>query len=199
MSPLAKCANRILFRGKHVCPRWLCFTFDNVFRRYFQDPAALLLPYVREGDTAIDVGPGIGFFTIPLAERVGDSGRVIAVDIQQSMLDALRRRAVKRGVASRISTHRASEKSLGISAEADFILAFWMVHEVPDRERFFGELRELLKPQGLFLLAEPGIHVTASMFDRIVADAETAGFEVRSRPHIAFSRAVVLVKGRAAE
>jgi ubiquinone/menaquinone biosynthesis C-methylase UbiE len=199
MSPLAKCTNRILFRGKHVCPRWLCFTFDNVFRRYFQDPAALLQPYVRQGDTAIDVGPGIGFFTIPLAERVGDSGGVIAVDIQQSMLDALRRRAVKRGVASRISTHLASEKALGISAEADFILAFWMVHEVPDRKRFFEELRQLLKPQGLFLLAEPGVHVTASMFDRIVADAEAAGFKVQSRPRIAFSRAAVLVKGPAAE
>ncbi len=199
MSPLAKCTNRILFRGKHVCPRWLCFTFDNVFRRCFQDPAALLSPYVHAGDTAIDVGPGIGFFTIPLAERVGDAGKVIAVDIQQAMLDALRRRAVKRGVASRISTHLATEASLGISAEADFILAFWMAHEVPDRRRFFEELRHLLKPQGIFLLAEPGIHVSASMFNRIVADAEAAGFKIQSRPRIAFSRAAVLAKEPAAK
>ncbi|OPY91929.1 MAG: Demethylrebeccamycin-D-glucose O-methyltransferase [Syntrophaceae bacterium PtaU1.Bin231] len=192
MSLLTKCRDGLLFRGRHVCPRWLCFTFDNVFRRLLHDPEALLAPYVREGDTVIDVGPGIGFFTIPLAERVGDSGTVIAVDIQQAMLDALRRRALRRGVSSRIVTHLATEASLGISAEADFILAFWMAHEVPDRKRFFAELRRLLKPQGIFLLAEPGIHVPASMFDRIVAAAVAAGFGVRSRPRIALSRAVVL-------
>jgi ubiquinone/menaquinone biosynthesis C-methylase UbiE len=189
-----KWLDRIFFRAKHVCPRWMCFTFDNVFRKYLHDPIKILSPYVDEGDTAIDVGPGIGYFTIPLAERVGNSGRVLAVDIQQVMLDALHRRAIKKRVASRISMHLATEASLGISAKADFILAFWMVHEVPDRRRFFTELLSLLKPQGIFLLAEPAIHVTALTFAQIVADAEAAGFKIGGKPRISFSRSVVFTK-----
>ena len=49
-------------RDKHVCPWWLCFTFDNFVRRIFQNPEKIAEPYVHEGDTVLDVGPGMGYF-----------------------------------------------------------------------------------------------------------------------------------------
>jgi len=76
-------------RQKHVCPWWLCFTFDNPLRRLIHDPESILGSYVRYGDTVLDIGPGMGYFTIPLAGLVGPSGLVIAADVQQRMLDAL--------------------------------------------------------------------------------------------------------------
>ena len=77
----------------HVCPWWFCFTFDNALRRLFHNPEAILSPYIRPGFTAINVGPGMGFFTVAMCRLAGKEGRVIAADLQQKMLDGVARRA----------------------------------------------------------------------------------------------------------
>ncbi len=142
-----------------VCPWWLCFTFDNPLRKLLHNPEAILSPYVRPGDRVIDIGPGMGYFTIPLARLVGPNGHVLAIDVQEKMLSGLRSRAERSGVSERIETYLASQKSLGTHDKTDFILAFWMAHEVPDQSAFLREIRDLLKPNGLLLLAEPIVHV----------------------------------------
>jgi ubiquinone/menaquinone biosynthesis C-methylase UbiE len=182
-----------LFSDKpHVCPWWLCFTFDNFIRKLFHNPEEILGPYVHEGDTVLDVGPGMGYFSIPLARMVGDKGKVIAADIQAPMLVSLQKRAKKQGLEGRIVPHLCTTDSIGIHDPTDFALAFWMVHEVPDPGRFFHEMKSLLKPQGKFLLVEPKIHVTGRMFEAIVKKAEEAGFTVTETPKILMSWAALL-------
>ena len=80
----------IFARGEHVCPWWACYFFDNPVRKLFQDPYEILSPYVKQGFTVIDIGPGMGYFTIPLLKLVGKDGKVIAVDIQEKMLAAIK-------------------------------------------------------------------------------------------------------------
>ena len=181
-------ANLLLRRHRHVCPWWSCFTFDNFMRKWFQDPVRILAPYVRPGDTALDIGPGMGYFSIPLAEMVGDRGRVIAADLQARMLARLKKRAAQKNIAHRIETHLTTRDALGITASVDFALAFWMVHEVPDQMRFFQEVRRLLKPDGTLLVAEPVMHVRGRDFDRTVRIAGSTGFRFKDRPVIKFSR-----------
>ncbi|PKN37891.1 MAG: methyltransferase type 11 [Deltaproteobacteria bacterium HGW-Deltaproteobacteria-2] len=180
-----------LLNKKHVCPWWLCFTFDNPLRRIFHDPIKILSPYVHQGDTAIDIGPGMGYFSIPLAKLVGPSGRIIAVDIQQRMLSALDARAQKHGVSAIIKTHLTTPDSLCFHEKADFILAFWMAHEVPDQKRFFSEIHDLTKPEGLFLLIEPVIHVSNKNFSRAVEMAKEVGFSIKDFPKISMSQSVL--------
>ena len=180
-----------LINTKHVCPWWLCFTFDNPIRKIIHDPVKILGPYVHKGDTAFDIGPGMGYFSIPMAELVGPSGHVIAIDIQPKMLAALVSRANKKGVSERIKTHLASTDSIGFYEKADFILAFWMVHEVPDQQRLFSEIRDLLKPQGLFLLVEPLIHVSRKSFSRALETATQLGFSIKEYPEISMSQSAV--------
>lgn len=175
-----------------LCPAWLSFTLTNVFRRMAHNPVRILRPFLREGDTALDVGCGPGFFTVPMAQNVGERGLVVAVDIQPKMLEKTRRRAEKAGVAGRVRLHLAEKNSLGLSLQANFALAFWMAHEVGDLRRFFGEILEALKPGGLLLLVEPLAHVPRRRFEEIVASAVAAGFDPRETGAIRLSRAVVL-------
>jgi ubiquinone/menaquinone biosynthesis C-methylase UbiE len=180
----------------HVCPWWLCFTFDNPIRKIIHDPVKILDPYVHKGDTAIDIGPGMGYFSIPMAELVGPSGHVTAIDIQPKMLSALTARAQKKGVSDRIKTHLAGPDSIGFYEKADFILAFWMAHEVPDQQRFFSEIRDLMKPQGLFLLVEPLIHVSRKSFSRALETATQLGFSIKEYPEISMSQSVLFTLGK---
>jgi len=181
-----------LVRQKHVCPWWLCFTFDNPLRRLIHDPDTILGSHVRSGETVLDVGPGMGYFTIPLAEFVGSSGRVIAADIQKRMLDTLLRRARRRGVADRIQTHLSSIESIGVNQKVDFALAFWIVHEIADQRRFFRQIRDILNPSRCLLLAEPVIHVTRRMFSQTLDAAKEMGFTAIEYPRIAFSHSALL-------
>jgi ubiquinone/menaquinone biosynthesis C-methylase UbiE len=188
-----------LINTKHVCPWWLCFTFDNPLRKIIHDPIAILSPYVHKGDTAIDIGPGMGYFTIPLAELVGSTGSVIAIDIQQKMLSALMARAQKKSVADRIKTHLAGPDSIGFNQKVDFILAFWMMHEVPDQRRFLSEIRNLMKPAGLFLLVEPVIHVSKKNFARAIETAKELGFVIKESPKIRMSQSALFSCGKSGQ
>ena len=181
-----------LVRQKHVCPWWLCFTFDNPLRRLIHNPEAILGSFVRSGDTVLDVGPGMGYFTIPLAGLVGPSGRVIAADIQQKMLDALLRKARRRGVADRIQIHLSTPESIGIDQKVDFVLAFWIVHEIANQEMFFKQIRDILNPSRGLLLAEPVIHVTRQMFSRTLGAAQKTGLTVKEKPRIRLSHSALL-------
>jgi len=182
----------LFVRDRHVCPWWLCFTFDNLIRMLFHNPEAILAPYVHEGDTVLDVGPGMGYFSIPLARMVGDNGKVIAADVQAPMLVALRKRARKQGLEERIISHLCEADSIGIRDPIDFALAFWMMHEVPDQNKLFLEIKLLLKPEGKLMVAEPAIHVTRSMFQETLKRARDAGFAAMENPKIFMSRTAVL-------
>lgn len=178
-----------------ICPWWLCYSFDNPLRRIFHKPEPLLAPYLKPGMIAVDIGCGMGYFTLGLAKLAGSGGRVIAVDLQQRMLDALERRARRAGMADRIVLHRCRPDSLGVEGPVDFALAFWMAHEVSDKPRFFREIFALLKTGGRLLLVEPKFHVTLRSLERTLAVCREAGFRALEEPAIALSRAVLMGKG----
>jgi ubiquinone/menaquinone biosynthesis C-methylase UbiE len=177
-----------------VCPWWICWVFDNQIRGLLQNPRNIVSPYIKPGDTVIDVGPGMGFFTIPMAEIVGENGRVIAVDIQKKMLDHLMQRVENKGFSGKVSFHLSTPGNETPDVSADFILAFWMVHEVPDKEKFLYGLKNRLKQGGLMLIVEPKMHVTKESFEQTVGIAEKIGFKIKERPDVSLSRAVLLLK-----
>jgi len=179
-----------------VCPWWCCYTFDNPLRKLLHNPEAILSPYIRPGCTAIDVGAGMGYFSIPLARLVGPAGHVTAIDIQAKMLEALASRARKHEVSERIKPYLANSDSLGNHLKADFVIAFWMVHEVPNKRAFLTEIFGFLKPEGLFLLAEPIFHVSKKSFLRTMNIANGIGFTVKDMPRICLSRSVLLARNQ---
>lgn len=181
---------------KRVCPATASWTLDNFFRTIIHSPARIVGPSVSPGDTVLDIGCGSGFFTRAMARMVGNDGMVIAVDLQEEMLAKVRERAGREGLLPRIRTVKAAERSLNIATaiQADFALAFYVMHEVQDKERLLREAANALMPGGTLLLVEPKIHVSAKEFRVTVGLAQHAGFRVISRPFILFSRAVLLEK-----
>lgn len=175
-----------------VCPWWMGYLIDNPIRRLFHDPARLLAPHVRPGMTVLDIGCGLGFIAIPAARIVGDAGLVIAVDIQQKMLDGLMARANKAGVAQRIRPHRCAPDDIGQHSPADVAAAIFSIHETPDTPRILRQIHANLKPGGRLLIAEPRIEVTRQGFEDTLAIAAAAGFTLLDRPHLPMGRMAVL-------
>jgi len=178
----------------HVCPWWGGYFIDNAMRRWLHNPEQILGPWVQPGMTALDFGCGMGFFSIAMAWLVGPRGRVIAVDLQQQMLDVLMKRASASGVAERITVHRCERTSMNIAAPCDFALAFYSAHEAPDFRRLLGELHCCVRPAGQLLLVEPIGHVTARRFGRMLTQAEEIGWVVHDRPRVRLSHAAVLAR-----
>ncbi len=179
-------------RNDRVCPVALAGGLDNRLRRWFQNPLRLLGPYVQEGMTVLDFGCGPGFFTLALAQLVGPTGRVIAADVQEGMLEKVRAKIQGTPLEGRISLHPCGPDAIGPCPSVDFALAFYMLHELPDQGAFFGEARQLLSEGGHLFIVEPPLHVSRAAFETTLRTAQTAGFTVAARPHVSFSKAALL-------
>lgn len=183
-------------KNKRVCPVERAEGLDTKIRRLLQNPRKILRNYIKEGMTALDVGCGPGYFSVEMARMVGETGRVIAADLQEGMLQKFKKKIQRTEIEKRITLHKCEENKIGISENVDFVLAFYMVHEVPDQKRFFEEIKSILKPKGKALIVEPKLfHVSREAFKETAVKARGIGLEPVEKPRIFLSRAVILEKG----
>jgi ubiquinone/menaquinone biosynthesis C-methylase UbiE len=180
-----------------VCPWWLGYFLINPMRKLIQNPKVILSPYVKEGMTGLDIGSGMGYFSLPMAKLTGNNGKVICVDLQEKMLSRRKKRANKSGVSEIIEVRLCLKDSLGISdlkGKIDFALAFAMIHEVPDAGKLLTELYDSLKKGGVLLISEPLGHVKKKNFDLMVDITKTLGFKIKEYPSIKKSYSILLEK-----
>jgi ubiquinone/menaquinone biosynthesis C-methylase UbiE len=147
--------------------------------------------------TALDIGCGMGFFSLPLARMVGPTGKVICVDLQEKMLKGLVKRALKAGLSDRIVARPCRKDKLDlddIAGEIDFVLACAVLHEVSDKDRLLSEIYKPMKKGGQLLISEPSGHVGTTEFESTVQIAKKAGFEPAGWPEIRRSRTILLRK-----
>jgi len=183
--------------GNHeVFPVSRASYLDRWWRRLKLQPGRLVDRYVRPGDTVLDIGCGTGLFTLPIARRVGENGQVIAVDVQEGMLEILKEKATPEGLLARIRLHKAEPQSLVLEypGHIDVALGVYVVHEVPDAARLMQEVFSLLVPGGTFLIAEPKHEVPADEFETTLAMAASAGFHKVGTPFVLRSHTALLRK-----
>lgn len=186
---------------REVCPWWKGYLLVSPIRRWVQNPARILAPYVRAGMTVLEPGPGMGFFTLEIARLAGPSGRVVAVDVEPRMIEGLKRRARKARLLDSIDARLASPSSMGLDGldgRVDFTFAFAAVHEMPTPAAFFAEAFRAMKAGAALFLAEPEGHVPEAKFNQEIAAAAGKGFVLGSRPEVDGCLTALLLKPEAA-
>ena len=176
-----------------VCPVELANSLDNKLRRWLQNPQKILSSFVKEGMKVLDVGCGPGFFSVELAKMVGPGGKVYAADLQEGMLQKIRDKIRGTSLEKIIQLIKCEEDKVVIPEKVDFILAFYMVHEVPDKNKLFTTLKNFLKENGELLIVEPKLfHVSKKEFVSTLNKAEAIGFKTSEGPKLAFSFSSIL-------
>ena len=177
----------------HVCPVELAGSLDNKLRKWFQNPEKILAPFVKEGMKVLDIGCGPGFFSVEIAKMVGVKGKVFSVDLQEGMLQKLKNKIQGTQLEGRIELIKSEKGEIKVPERVDFILAFYMVHEVPDKDCFFETLKNVLDEKGQFLIVEPKLfHVSEKEFGITIQKAKNAGFKVTPGPKLPFSFSAIL-------
>ncbi len=176
-----------------VCPVELAGSLDNRIRRWIHNPEKILAAYIREGMKVLDLGCGPGVFSIPMARMVGKRGMVISADLQDGMLQKLCDKIKGTELEKKIQLVKCDKDGINVYDQVDFILAFYMVHEVPDKFSLFKQLKAVLKDRGQLLLVEPKLfHVSQREFAATVKLAEKNGFKSSQGPQVRFSWSVIL-------
>jgi ubiquinone/menaquinone biosynthesis C-methylase UbiE len=139
--------------------------FDGIYSRLESEERKKMLPVqrilqemnIQRGDTLIDFGCGIGYFSIPALEYVGDEGIIIAVDVSEEMLQELLRRAGHRKNLKIVH----ADSLLGLTA--NIILLSTVLHEVDNPKEFLQTCFAALKPYGRVIVIDWQKNKTGSM------------------------------------
>lgn len=185
------------YKNTHIHSVEKAGALESSFRYRFQNPEKIVQPYVKPGMTILDLGCGSGFFTTEIARILNGSGKVIAADLQNGMLEKVSQKMAGSDLERIVQIHKCEEKSLNLTDKMDFILAFYAFHEMSCLDNIIDDIKELLKPNGEIFIAEQKFHVTKSTFMAIIDKMRTKGFEITGKPNVFLSRAVVMkIKGR---
>ena len=122
---------------------------DERERRKWQNPENILAEIgLLPGMTFMDIGCGQGFFTIPAAKMVGDSGKVYASDISQTNIDKLRGKVIDADLKNVILETAKAEDLVAYNACADIIFFGIVLHDFDDPLKVLANTRVMLKPNG---------------------------------------------------
>ncbi len=106
------------------------------------------------GMMVADIGAGTGYFALPVAQAVGETGHVVAVDVAPEML-ALLRQKVTAARISNLDFVQAESASTGLDAgSVDRVLLANIWHEVDDRAATLAEVARVLRAEGRVVILD---------------------------------------------
>jgi ubiquinone/menaquinone biosynthesis C-methylase UbiE len=134
----------------------------------------------QPGEQILEVGPGTGYYTLPVAEAL-DVSFISIFDIQQEMLDHTMRAAERKGIAN-IKPTLGDAQSMPYPDETfDGAYLVTVLGEIPDQDAALRELQRVLKPDGRLVVGElfGDPHMVTS--GRLRERAARAGLEFERR------------------
>ena len=154
----------------------------NPTRKLTNNPDKMLGPHVRPGMTVFEPGPGLGWFTLPLARMVGPQGRVVVVEVEPTVLEGLKKRARKAGLLDRLDCRLgdAAHSLDDLEGSVDFAPLMHILHEIADLEVFLAGLAKAMKPGAKAVVLEPKGPVDQARFQAELDLCARAGLAVES-------------------
>ena len=140
--------------------------------------------HLRPGMVVADIGAGSGYYSVRMAKHVSPGGRVLAVDIQQEMLDLVRQNAAAAHVTD-IELVLGSESDPALpSGVLDVAIMVDVYHELSRPQRILQHVRQALKPDGRLVLLEyrkedPGVPIRIEhkmSLEEVKAEVQAEGF-----------------------
>lgn len=127
----------------------VCRLADDEERRKWQDPEAILAGIgLKPGFTFIDMGCGGGFFTLPAARIVGQSGMVYGIDTDIQLIKSLEKAAAEEGLANLVVTVGKAETVVICQKCADIVFFGIVLHDFENPTRVLENARIMLKLKG---------------------------------------------------
>lgn len=108
----------------------------------------------RPGERILEIGPGTGYYTLPLSQWLGPAGRLDILDVQQAMLDDTMRRAGERGLENIVPACADAQQLPYPGATFDAIVLVTTLGEIPDPGAAWREMARVLKPAGRIVNGE---------------------------------------------
>jgi ubiquinone/menaquinone biosynthesis C-methylase UbiE len=106
------------------------------------------------GERLLEIGPGVGYYTLDMAEWVGPEGKVEIFDLQQEFLDHTTGRATERGLANVVPTQGDATALPYADDSMDAAILTAVLGEIPDPTAALREIRRVLKPTGRLVVGE---------------------------------------------
>jgi precorrin-6B methylase 2 len=109
---------------------------------------------LHHGEVVVDLGAGSGYFTFRMAPKVGETGKVLAIDVQEAMVQALRQRAAATKVTN-VQVIKGTEMDPHLPVGGvDLVLMVDVYHELAYPREVMERVRESLKPKGRVVFVE---------------------------------------------
>jgi ubiquinone/menaquinone biosynthesis C-methylase UbiE len=130
------------------------------------------------GERLLEIGPGTGYYTLPVAGWLSPIGRLDVVDVQQEMLDHTMRRAEEEGI-SHVKPTLADARELPFPDDTfDGAYLVTVLGEIPDQDAALRELRRVVRPGGRIVVGELFGDPHMVSHSSLAARAEAAGLQV---------------------
>jgi ubiquinone/menaquinone biosynthesis C-methylase UbiE len=171
------------------CPYALRWTTD-VPRPFLTRRAVVSALAPEPGEDVLEIGPGPGYHSFAVAEALQPGGHLHVLEIQQKMLDALARRATKRGTDNIIPRQGDAKRLPYADWSFDRAFLVTVLGEIPGQDAALRELHRVIKPGGRLLIGEtPALDPHFVRFPVARRRAEDAGFrfEQRNGPALSFN------------
>jgi len=141
---------------KFPIPAFATRLIDNPIRRRLIQKPELIAErmQLKPGMTVVEIGPGKGSYTKAVAEKVQPNGKVFAIDIQESIINRLKKKIEKENIQNIIPKIEDANNLSFEDESVDRVFAITCLPEIPDPIRALREFKRILKPDGIISLSE---------------------------------------------